>query len=65
MSHKCNICSLDTIFFIWSTSRDFPTRKLIRKMKIKSKWGRAKVMKEGITVCFPCYKDLINERINK
>lgn len=58
MSHKCDKCKLETIFFIWSTSRDFPTRKLIRILNIKSKYERAKVMREGIPVCFSCFNKL-------
>jgi hypothetical protein len=61
MTHRCCRCGIDTIFFIWSTSAGFPTRSLIRKLNIKSKYGRAKIMREGTTICFQCF-DKLNKK---
>ncbi|MBE3094328.1 MAG: hypothetical protein IMZ52_04795 [Actinobacteria bacterium] len=58
MSHRCQRCGIETIFFIWSTSAGFPVRRLIRKLNIKSKYGRRKIMAEGIPICYYCHKRL-------
>lgn len=66
MGHRCRRCSTDTIFFIWSTSRGFPSRQLIRKLNVKSKEGRKLIMREGVPVCFQCFNNLSHEgSINK
>ena len=62
MTHRCVRCGIDTIFFIWSTSRGFPVRSLIRKLNIKGKFARKKIMYEGTSVCFQCHSKLISNK---
>lgn len=64
MSKKCIACNTvfgsNTIFYIWSSSRNFPINKL---MKITNRNGRRdyKNFKEGREVCQLCYERLMNE----
>ena len=56
MSNRCCLCGISTIFFIWSSTRDFPIEKLRELIKI----GKD----ESMPVCFNCYNSKIkNEEI--
>ena len=58
MSLSCSVCGLNTIFYVWTSSRDFPLDKLFEKLGIRSK----KIMKDykynGHPICFHCREQL-------
>jgi len=57
-SIKCNICNFQCgVFFIWSSTRNFPRERLIKVYGRSSQVNR-KNMKEGIRVCFGCIESL-------
>jgi len=58
MAKRCVVCGLDTIFYVWSTSRNFPRENLILKKDYKSKHEKGRVSVEGLPVCFKCFKEL-------
>jgi len=47
-----------TIFYVWTTSRNFPRKQLIKYKNLKSKYEKAKVATEGYPICFSCYNKL-------
>jgi hypothetical protein len=55
MSKECSICKNRTIFYVWSTSRNFPRRALINYTNVKTKHERHKVFEEGVPICFKCH----------
>ena len=61
MSNKCHICGNNTIFYVWTTSRNFPREKLYEKLNIKSARTKGFYEKSGYPVCFGCYKNLCEE----
>jgi len=58
MSKRCYMCGIDTIFYVWSTSRNFPREKLIEAKKLKTKAQKASISEDGQVVCFKCLKEL-------
>jgi hypothetical protein len=58
MSKECSICKNRTIFYVWSTSRNFPRRALINYTNVKTKHERHKVFEEGVPICFKCSNKL-------
>jgi len=58
MSKNCYLCKMKTIFYIWSTSRDFPINSLMEKINNKTKQMEMSFKYEGVPVCFNCYKEL-------
>jgi len=61
MSQRCCVCSFNTIFYLWSSSRNFPKNKLLRKLKPEKI-----LMKElfiGKPICLWCYEEIKNEEI--
>jgi len=63
MSKECHICKNHTIFYVWSTSRYFPKKALVKYMNTKSKYERNRIFKEGVPICFSC-KDKLKEYEN-
>ena len=61
MAKDCYLCKNKTIFYVWSTSRDFPIEKLIEYKNLKSKYEVAEVSREGQTICFKCLEELKNK----
>ena len=58
---KCNICGCSPgPFFVWSSSRNFPREKLLKKYKENKL--KIKSILEGVPVCFKCYEDLKNSK---
>jgi len=52
--HKCGICHKDPfIFFVWSSSRNFPREKAIAVFKIKGRDNLSELNK-GYPVCYEC-----------
>jgi len=61
MAKDCYLCKNKTIFYVWSTSRDFPIEKLIEYKNLKSKYEVAEVSREGQPICFKCLEELKNK----
>jgi len=62
MGKRCCLCGIDTIFFVWSSSRDFPIDKLADAIKLEGK-SKAEFIKKnpGEPVCFKCYNSMIKD----
>jgi len=54
MAKECMLCGAKTIFYIWSTSRNFPKHKFHEYL---DKHGN---MNRDFVVCFNCYHSLTN-----
>lgn len=65
MSKQCSICGIDTIFYIWTSSRNFPREKLVEIINADESTKKSIIKGlEGRPVCFSCYNKLIkNEKI--
>jgi len=58
MPQKCYICDTNTIFYVWSTSRNFPHNKLIKKKQIIDKRTIQSIKNQGFPICFRCFEEL-------
>jgi len=58
MAQDCYLCKNKTIFFIWSTSRNFPRDKLIKAKKLSTRYEIGLINKGGVPVCFSCFHKL-------
>jgi len=58
MAKSCYICDNKTIFYIWSSSRHFPKRELIKEKKAISRSEVSMLSRDGVPVCFDCYEKL-------
>ena len=58
MAQKCFVCDRGTIFYIWTTSRNFPIGKLIKKNGITDKRTIKIIQKQGYPVCIGCFNNL-------
>jgi len=58
MAKDCYICGNKTIFYVWSTSRNFPKETLIREGNINTKKDMSEIAVEGVPVCFKCNNEL-------
>jgi len=59
MGKKCIVCGNRTMFYDWTSSRDFPVQKLIEVLKSKGMHYRIQTLKNiGFPVCFPCKREL-------
>ena len=58
MSQRCVICGIDTIFYTWTSSRNFPREDLFKKLNIKRKKMMNAYKKIGYPVCFKCREEL-------
>ena len=54
MAKKCIICNTNTIFFVWSSSRNFPREELGKKLHRVGNRDM-KEFTEGLPVCNKCY----------
>ena len=54
MAKVCGICNVNTIFYVWSTSRYFNTNKYLIMKGIHGKRETKTFLKDGHTVCFGC-----------
>jgi len=54
MGKQCKICKLSTMFYYWSTGRDFPVEKLLEFTNMS-----AEELANGCTVCFRCSKQFL------
>lgn len=53
--HRCSICGSDPgVFYIWTTSRNFPRQKMIETLKIESKAEKHEIAVDGKVVCLGC-----------
>jgi hypothetical protein len=50
MGKNCCLCEINTIFFYWSTSRNFPREALSKYLNIDDKYIE-------VPVCFKCARD--------
>jgi len=55
---RCRLCGINTLFYVWSTSRPFPTEKLIEQLNITSKEMKRDIRKGGWAVCYKCREKL-------
>lgn len=53
MGERCKICGINTIFYIWSTSRNFPREKLGSLLDLEPEFI-------DTPVCFQCCKKYLN-----
>jgi hypothetical protein len=51
MSQPCCVCGIHTIFYIWTSTRNFPREKLEEIHNIKDKEGRP--------ICFKCRNEMM------
>lgn len=61
MAKECRICGTNTIFYYWSSTRNFPRKKLLEKIgKRFSKRRQSNILRglEAVTVCYKCAKEL-------
>lgn len=61
MAKQCCVCGINTIFYIWSSSRNFPRELLSDKLNMIGK--SKELIIEGVdsrTVCMKCYNEMIN-----
>ena len=58
MSKRCNWCGIQTIFYVWSTSRNFPVGKYLKERNIIDKGGIREVKYQGHPICFRCFNKL-------
>lgn len=63
MSKQCAICGSETIFFKWSSTRDFPRKALIRKLYGISDYRKQRLAtgRVGVPVCIKCSRMLEKE----
>jgi len=55
MPHTCCLCKKNiSVFFVWTSTRDFPRRTLFEKLENSSE----KEIKYGIPICFHCKEEL-------
>jgi hypothetical protein len=58
MSNNCSICGIRTIFYVWTTTRNFPLEKYFGKMKITNKREMKQLRYNGRPICFHCLDEL-------
>ena len=61
MSKECQICGNRTIFFVWSSTRDFPRDdllKIIGKKYSKRKKENILLGRDSVPICFNCARKL-------
>jgi hypothetical protein len=58
MNHRCEVCNIDSPFFIWSTSRYFNRMKLLNTFKDVTKHMKVKILNKEYVVCFGCSEKL-------
>ena len=54
MSKTCEICKHPTIFFIWSSSRRFKRKGVVKVIPNLSDAEKRKYLKNDYVVCFGC-----------
>jgi len=65
MARDCYICGERTIFYVWTTSRYFPKRELIKLKGLKTKYEQSKISTEGFPICMRCYNKLKKIKASK
>lgn len=58
MSKTCKICNNRTIFFVWSSTRDFPVEKLLDEKDLKVEKEGLKKGRIAFPICYKCAKEL-------
>jgi hypothetical protein len=58
MSKNCSICDIETIFFVWSTTRNFPLNKYIKRKGLKGRRAYNEAKYGGSPVCIHCFEEL-------
>jgi hypothetical protein len=63
MAKQCGLCGFETIFFIWSSTREFPRENLLDSMPNLTEYDRKKLLSglSGIPICYDCVKKLKEE----
>ena len=54
MAQKCMLCGKNTIFYVWTSSRDFPREKIAVDENDELMLKRI-----GMPVCMHCYRKLL------
>jgi len=57
----CMICGNKTLFYVWTTTRNFPMDRLLKKMNITEKREIERLKLNGREVCYKCYDELKEE----
>ena len=61
MAKQCYCCGLNTIFYVWTSSRNFPREKLVEVMNIDGITKKSILIdNEGKPICYGCYNELMN-----
>jgi hypothetical protein len=63
MAHECYLCKTNTIFYVWTTSRNFPKAALIKTLGMNTKSDKGKVAVEGLPICFSCLEELKKKKL--
>jgi hypothetical protein len=58
MAKKCDLCGINTIFYVWSSSRKFPINRYLKRKDIKTKKQIYETKHGGFPVCFKCLEEL-------
>lgn len=58
---RCDICGINTIFFVWSSCRRFPIDRYIKEKGLKLKGDIFRAKRNGHPVCFCCLNKLKKE----
>jgi len=61
MAQKCFVCDDKTIFYVWSTGRNFPWEQLVKIKGIREKRTIRNIKNHGFPVCFDCLEKLKNK----
>ena len=64
MAKRCAICGKQTMFFIWTSSRNFPRHKFPGYDKM-SDIQKLFLKRTGLPVCMSCYHKLIETDVSK
>jgi hypothetical protein len=54
MSNRCAVCGIDTIFYIWSTSRNFNRKQLVNTFSNEDNNTKFRLLNDSYPVCFHC-----------
>jgi len=58
MGERCKLCGINTIFYVWSTSRNFPKEKLGSLVDLDKDFI-------NVPVCFNCCKKYLNYSVDE
>ena len=56
--NACNVCGTNTLFYVWTTTRNFPINKYMKELNLTDKGSYIRTRYHGIPVCFSCLNKL-------